>query len=262
MESNIQFKEKIEKIYSGEGHLSFSALKAFLQSPKHFFNYVVNKITTNAMEEGKQFHMACLERTKFEAKYWVLDDNEKVIEIGGANPRATKLYKEWKAEQIELHSDKEMISKENYDLFLAMNDYLYVCSSTKNLMSNLIAKEKAFEFHHEGFKIIGKIDGEGEDYCLDLKKVADASFKKVRWVIDDMLYDMQGAIYSHAVQKSNYYLIFVDKGINVTVVKIGKEKLQEGFNKFSVGLEQFRNCIEENKFHSSYEFFNGGYIEL
>lgn len=259
MES-IEFKQEIEAIYKGEKHISFSALKAFLQSPKHFYNYKMNKETTKAMEQGKIFHMACLEYDKLMSKYWVLDDSEKIEEIGGAKPRSTKVYREWKEKQIQLNSGKEMISQEDLDLYTSMKDYLYQCSATKHLMEGLIHKEKPFEFEYDGFKVKGQIDGEGKDYCIDLKKCADASFKKIRWVIEDMMYDMQGAIYSHAVQKQDYYLIFIDPNINVTVVKIGKEKLQAGFNKFAVGVEQFRNCIEEDKFYCSYEFFNNGYI--
>ena len=196
MESNEFFKKEIEQIYKKEKHLSFSALKAFLQSPRHFFRYKTEKETTPAMEEGKMFHMAILEPDVFRQKYWVLDDKAKCEEIGGKVPRNTKVYKEWQQKQIDLNPGKELISKEDYDLYLKMGDYLGECSATKWIMEGLIHREKDFKFEHNGFIIKGKIDGEGKDYCMDLKKVADASFKKVKWVIYDMFYPMQGAIYS------------------------------------------------------------------
>jgi len=260
MES-IDFNKEIEQIYKKEKGLSFSALKAFLQSPRHFFRYKTEKEETPAMREGTMFHMAVLEPEKFAKKYWILDDSEKCAEIGGKVPRNTKAYKEWKAE-IEANSGRELISKEDYDLFIKMADYLNECSASAWILKGLIHKEKDFEFEHNNFKIRGKIDGEGEDYLMDLKKVADASFKKVQWVIRDMRYDMQGAIYSAAANKTNYYLVFIDKGINVTVVKISPDTLSVGFEAFSFACTEFLRCIEEDAFNSSYEFFNNGHIVI
>lgn len=259
----IDFKKEIEQIYNKEKHLSFSSLKAFLQSPKHFFRYKTDaEPDTKAMKEGTMFHMAILEPDKFKEKYWILDDSEKCAEIGGAKPRATKAYKEWFNEQIEKNTGRELISKEDYDLYLSMGDYLYKCSATSWIMNGLVHKEKGFKFEHNNFSITGKIDGEGNDYCMDLKKVADASFKKVKWTIQDMRYDMQGAIYSYAAAKKKYYLVFIDKAINVTVVKISEDTLQTGFVAFESALSEFQRCIEEDAFYSSYEFFNNGYIEI
>ncbi|MBP9790729.1 MAG: PD-(D/E)XK nuclease-like domain-containing protein [Bacteroidia bacterium] len=262
MEQSELFRTEIEQIFNKEKHLSFSALKAFLESPKHFYRYKTEKKTTEAMKEGSQFHMAVLEPVKFMEKYFVLDDSQKIAEIGGNNPRATNKYKEWKQEQLNQNSNKELISKEDYDLYLKMGEYLKENSATSNLMNGLIAKEKKFEFEYNGFIIDGKIDGEGEDYLLDLKKVADASFKKVKWVVYDMFYHMQGAIYSHAVCKNNYYLIFIDASINVTVVKISQETLQIGWIAFESALAEFQRCIEEDAFNSSYEFYNNGFIVI
>lgn len=259
MES-IEFKQEIEAIYNKEKSLSFSSLKAFCQSPRHFYRYKTEKTTTEAMMKGVRFHMAILEPDKFNDKYWILDDEEICNKIGGAKPRATAKYKEWKDKEIELNSGKELINKDEFDLLMSTRDYLYICSATKDLLDGLIYKEKSFEYEFDGFLISGKIDGEGNDYLLDLKHVADASFKKIRWIIEDMMYHMQGSIYCNAVKKKNYYLIFVDNSINVTVVKLTQDKLTEGFLIFTTALENFRTCIEEDKFYFSYEFYNNGYI--
>lgn len=259
MESE-EFNQKIEGVMSGEKHLSFSAIKSFLTSPQHFYRYKMEKVTTKAMNDGKIFHMATLEPDKFKETYWVLDDFDKCEEIGGAKPRSTKAYKEWKLEEVVKYGDKEMISGDDFDTFMKMSDYLRVNSATRKLMAGLESKELPIEFEHEGFKIVGQIDGKGKDYIVDLKKVADASFKKVRWVIEDMMLAMQAAIYCQSQSISNYYLIFIDVSCNTTVVKLSTEKIQEGFNKFDIGLNEFRRCAEEDLFHSSYEFFNGGLI--
>lgn len=259
---NEDFYREIDFIMCGKSALSFSSLKAFRQSPKHFYHYKSDKETTKAMNEGKMFHLAILEPEKFESEYWVLDDSAKVLEIGGGNPRLTKVYKEWVIEQVEKNKGKEMISKSNHDLYLGMGEYLMKCSATRDLMAGLTEKETSIEFYCSDLLINGRIDGAGKDYLIDLKKVADASFKKVKWIINDMFYDMQGAIYCHATRKAKYYLIFIDPSCNVTVVKLSEETLKNGFGSFTVALEEFKRCAEEDLFQSSYEFYNNGFIEV
>lgn len=260
--SKVSFNTEIELIMNKQKSLSYSSLKAFLKSPKHFYKYKTDKETSKAMEDGKIFHMAILEPEKFASEYWVLDDSAKIAEIGGASPRATKVYKEWVASQDLLNDGKTRISKDDFDLYTSMRNYLYSCSATKDLMNGLITKEKKVEFEHNDFRIDCRIDGEGSDYIIDLKKIADADFKKVKWAIYDMMYDLQGGMYSTALHKKNYYLIFIDGGINVSVVKLSEATLKDGFNKFDVATEEFRRCAEEDLFQSSYEFYNNGFIEI
>jgi PDDEXK-like domain of unknown function (DUF3799) len=259
-ESN--FKQEIEKIMNGEKGLSFSSLKAFLQSPKHFYRYKTDKKSTDAMQEGSIFHESILEPEVFAKKYFVLDDSGICAEIGGAKPRSTTRYKEWMDQELGRHEGQIMISQDDYNIYMAMGNYLRQCSATKNLLGNLEATEKPFSMNYEGFMINGKIDGVGPDYIIDLKKVADASFQKVKWLIRDMQYDMQGAIYSLAENKEKYYLVFIDSSCNVTVVKLCSETLQAGVAKFDGAVNEFRRCVEEDLFYSSYEFYNHGFVEI
>lgn len=261
-----EFDERIELIMSGKKALSYSALSAFLKSPKHYYEYCTNKETTPAMKEGQMFHEACLEPEKFKAKYWVLDDADKCKEIGGAKPRSTKVYKEWVLQQELLHKGRERVSKEDYDTFMRMSEALKLNKASGKFMNNLTDTEKPFEINHDEFMIKGKIDGVGENeeglFEIDLKKVADASYKKIRWNIQDMNYDLQGGLYASALKCLNYYLIFIDKSCNITVVKLTEDTLHTGFVKMENALAEFSRCAEENAWSSSYEFYNGGYIKV
>ena len=259
---DASFKKEIEMIMAGEKGLSFSALKAFLQSPRHFFKYKTQKGSTAAMEEGTLFHLAVLEPEVFKTKYFVLEDTNVCIEIGGARPRTTSRYKDWLEQEIARHPGQEMISQEEWDQYTGMAKFLRENSATKHLLEGLIATEKPFKMTYEGYLVTGRIDGVGSDYVMDLKKVADASFKKVKWIIYDMMYDMQGAIYSLAEGKNKFYLVFIDNAWNVTVVKICVETLQAGLSKFEGALSEFTRCVEEDLFQSSYEFYNHGFIEI
>jgi len=257
-----EFKAEIEAIMSGEKGLSFSSLKAFLTSPMHFYRYKTDKKTTDAMAEGTAFHMAVLQPEKFKETYFVLDDTEITARIGGARPTATKEYKAWMETEIASNPGRIMLSQDKYDLFLRMRSYLTVCSATKDIMTSLKFTEKPFTFDYEGFKITGQIDGGNDEYIVDLKKVADASIQKVKWTVRDMLLDMQASIYLMAEKKEKYFLIFIDNDCNVSVVKLCMETIAQGLAKFDGAINGFRRCAEEDLFFSSYEFWQGNFIEL
>lgn len=258
-----EFKAEIDAIIEGEKGLSFSSLKAFLQSPHSFYKYKTEKKTSQSMQDGIAFHMAVLQPERFDETYFVLDDTDKCAEIGGASPRSTKAYKEWYSSQIEANNPKILLKKDDYDTFKKMSNYLRLNSATKGLMEGLKSTEEDFSLEYEGLLVTGKIDGIGEDYIVDLKKVADASLQKVRWLIRDMAYNMQGAIYCMAKKKENYFLIFIDDNCECTVVKLCSETLAEGLAKFDGAINGFRSCVEiDGGFFQSYEFFNNGYVEL
>lgn len=261
---DFDFNTYIEQIMQGECALSYSSLRAFLKSPKHFYEYKTSQEITKAMEDGKRFHMACLQPDKFNETYWILDDEEKCKEIGGARPRSTVVYKEWVAEQEKLNEGKELISKDDYDMFMRMSESLRNNQASGKFMNNLTYKEEYFEFETDGFFICGVIDGRGENeeckFKIDLKKVSDASYDKIRWDIERSLYHMQGGIYTKAIPNESYYLIYIDNGCNITVVRLMDEALERGFNKFEFALAKFQECAETDAWMSSYEFYNGGLI--
>jgi hypothetical protein len=256
------FETTIEKIMSGEKALSYSSLRQFLESPRHFKKHVTEPEITDAMIDGQRFHMAVLEPEKFIEKHWFLDDSEKVKEIGGGSPRATKLYKEWKAEQIEKNEGKEMISLDDFNAYMSMKEALYRNRSTKPLMESLTEREKFVQIEYEGFLINMKIDGMSDNTMIDLKKVADAKLKRIKWDIRDKHYDMQAGLYEYATGRHKYYIPFIDKGCNITLIKLTPGTLSEGFGKFQMAIDKFVECAEQDLWDSSYEFWNGGYINI
>lgn len=260
---NQDFNDIVNRIMTGDKALSYSSLRQFLESPKHFKNYIMNPEQTEAMIQGQRFHEACLEPDKFKAKYWVLDDIEKVKEIGGGNPRVTKKYKEWKQEQIDLNEGREMLKIDEYNMYLSMSNYLRVNKATSKFMNNLTDTEASIEFEHDGFKVKGKVDGHGkneEKFIIDLKKVADARYKKVKWNIEDDNLHLQAGLYCHHLRIMNYYLICIDSKCNTTVIKIDQSVIEKGFQRFEYAIERFQECAEQDLWNSSYEFYNNGYI--
>src|SRR5688572_30277110 len=123
----------IESLMSGEGHLSFSSLKAFADSPSSFLEYKLAKPEpTDAMLFGSMLHCLILEPQDFDKRYLCLDDADICNSIGGAKPRATKAYKEWKAIAIAEAGER---------LIVETNDYLAAKIMAYNVRSNRASRK-------------------------------------------------------------------------------------------------------------------------
>jgi len=252
----MEFNEVLQRIHEGEKALSYSALSAFLKSPRHYYKYVMEKETTEAMEKGKRFHMAILEPEEFAKAYFILDDTAQCLEIGGAKPRSTKAYKEWKEVQLQLNSGREIIKQDEFDTYQRMINALQHHSICKDILFGEDGEnEKPFEFEEDGFKIKGKIDRAVKGYTVDIKKVADSAYRKVKWDIERMNYDLQGGIYSKANKSNKHYLVYIDEGCNITVVEVIPETLGTYEIKFQNALVSFRECLEADKWNMSYDFW-------
>lgn len=265
-----KFIHYVNAIISGEREWSYSSASNFLKSPRHFYiSRTDPPKQTKAMIEGQQFHMAVLEPELFKETYWIFDDFEKVQELiagGSKKPRATAEYKRWKEEEEIAHLGKEIIDAELYKIFLKMGDELHDNDASGPLMAQLTGKEIKHHCEIDGIKFVCKIDGEGDNidesigyplgqYTVDVKKVADARFKKIKWDIFDRNYDMQGALYTFAKGVKTHFLLFIDKDYNITVVQLTAETLEGGMDKLHGAIENLQYCLEENKWSSSYDFY-------
>jgi hypothetical protein len=121
--------------------LSSSLLKNCI-TPTHIKQYISERReVTKEMTRGTAMHTMVLEPGKF--NYVLFDDSKKVAEIGGGNPRATKVYKEWKAEFEEKNAGKSILPKEDFQLLWEASVRLDECDLIKNLM-NIAIKESSF----------------------------------------------------------------------------------------------------------------------
>lgn len=254
-----EFDELIQKYVSGEKPLSYSSFKSFVQGgPRGFFENRMIKKQSESMADGVAFHAAVLEPEKFFDAYYVFDDSAKVnklINSGSKNPRATKEYKEWKLKEMEKYEGKIELSKDKYDLFVSMKEYLYSNSLTSPIMESINEKEKTILFDYEGFKWVVKIDALADLMSIDLKKAANARPDKIKWVSRDMHYDIQAGITAIATGIMRHTLIFIENGHLVSVGEYTGDSLENAINKIELYLIHFKDCIEQDAWHESINFF-------
>jgi len=250
------FNKHLTKIFNKEKGLSYSALSNILKSPSHYYRYVTDKEKTEAMKKGQRFHMAILEPEEFKKKYFIIDDSEKIEEIGGKSPRSTKHYKEWKNSVILENEGRELVDKKEVEIYNRMIDKLKCHSVAGSLLFDSEGEnEKPFTYDDSDFLITGKIDRATKEYTVDLKKVADASWHKIRWDIERMNYDLQGVIYSKANKTKKHYLVYIDEACNITVILMQEDKLISYSAKYYAAFNSFKECAEQDLWHMSYDYY-------
>lgn len=256
----------ISKLMSHEGHLSFSSLKAFKESPASFIEYkLAKREPSDAMLFGSMLHCLVLEPQDFENRYLCLEDGDICAQIGGAKPRATKAYKEWYQVTISEAGEREIV---------ATNDYLSAKIIASNVLHNRASAkvldkgwehEKPIEWEFKNFMFKGFIDGKGDKVVFDLKTCSDASPTKFHREIISNSYYLQAAMYLYAVGENlTYYIIAVDRKGGVSVHKLEDRLIEHGMVEYNKLLDRFNECILKDDFDKSYDFwsdrFDGSFI--
>lgn len=262
--------EVIAKLESGEKMLSYSAIKAFMQSPKHLIEYYLKVFDpTPAMELGTVLD-------------WMMTEPERIANDVLVVPTAASYashdglttYAEFFAvdcpRSLKVAERKEIIRAEaakrtaNGAIFLSAQDF-ETCEFVVDRVMNNRAARFAFELcdlRQDKFttEIYGwTFRGARDMRCpgiltVDLKKTADASPFKFRRQARSMQYALQGAIYTHETNE-DYYLLAYDMNANVCVHKVHESTINRALDTLGRTVKQLERCIEEGAWEQSYEFF-------
>lgn len=250
-------QEIIARLLNHESHLSYSSLSNFKSSPKEFINYKLKEVKqTDAMVFGSMVHCLILEPADFDYRYFILDDKAVCSSIGGAKPRATNAYKEWKADVVAAARDKIITCVEDYEAALLMSLNVRSNRAASKILKLATVHEKPIEWEMKNFKFRGIIDGEGEDIIFDLKTCADASPKKFQRDIMSMDYYLQAALYLKGIgQMKRYFIIAMDQNGGVSTHQLSDSLLEYGINEVDTLLDKFNECILNDEFNTSYDFW-------
>lgn len=243
---------------SQEGHLSFSSLVAFADSPQAFMQYKLAKTEpTDSMRFGAMVHCLVLEPEDFANRYFCLDDVAVCNSIGGAKPRATKAYKEWKDGVMQEAGNKELVDADDYESAQRMARAVRTNRASAKILAMCPEHETEINWEFENFSFKGFIDMKGEKAKADFKVYADASPKKFqRSIIDNKLY-LQAAMYTYAVGKDEpYYIVAVDRSLGVSVHKLHAHLIEHGMNEYKTLIDRFNECIIKDHWDRSHDFYS------
>jgi hypothetical protein len=246
----------IERVAAGEKTLSYSALMAFAKSPRNLMAYWMRTVQpTDAMIYGSMVHCLILTPELFEQKYFSLNDAEIVAQIGGGNPRGTKAYKEWKAEEMAKAEGKEVVDGKTMEAALYAQTAINFSMPAKRLLESCEYREVPVDWEYGGYAFKGVIDASSQHTIVDLKSMRDAEPKAVQRKIVDMGYHIQAALYRESMGYLPYFIIAFDRNGGVSTHELHDNLIKYGLEKVDMLLEGLNRCIKNNLWHKGYDFW-------
>lgn len=232
--------------------LSFSSLKEFSESPKHYKHYRTKERTpaTPAMNIGSAVH--CL----------ILEDLNVFNERFAVSAKFDKRTKQGKEDfaQFEIQAGKKTIlSPEDYETVNNIKSAIQSYEPAKKLINAMTFAEKRFDTEIHSLKVCGYIDGGNDEFLFDIKCVQSSHPKNFIRDAYNRLLHLQAGIYSHAEgMEKDFYFIAAESvaPYNVTVLKCDGEFISKGVSLLGGLLEKFNLCVDLELFDQGYEFWN------
>lgn len=252
----------IEGYKEGDAHLSYSSLKAFAESPRHFMRYKTEKRTSKAMDWGNLMHTLALEPETFEERYYTIppDAPKKPTsaQLKAKKPSDKTLTQiEWWENFLSDKHGKEEVKFDDKTLAERAVKALHSNKGCSFLFERIDEAEYKINWEYKGFKWKGAIDiilGAGFGYC-DLKTIANAHPKKCTWEIFDRKYHWQAYLYTRSRGvKTPYYIVFIDKQLNITTIQLKESTILAAGEEINETIAKFKKCLFFNEWDKSYDF--------
>lgn len=246
---------------TGKGYLSYSAIKyaadgSRQQDMKLFELYMKGllKKESKAFTFGSLYDVLLLEPEKVNEQFFVVYDEPILEEIGGKNPRATKKYKEWYAEQIEEgeKAGKELVSEEDMEMAIDMINRLDQ-SEIVHPETGELTQVRSFLTGKPQYEIVdwvhdvpvrGFLDVRGEGFITDSKTTRDLF--GFRYDVGKYDYDIQAFIYTHVEAINDFYWVAQGKSkpYTVGVYKASPMTIARGEAKFWSAVQNIARWLD------------------
>lgn len=247
-----------EEYHANTTHVSKSGLDLIARSPLHYWERYLNpmreaKEKSDALIMGSAIHAAILEPHLFDSEFFSLNDADKCEEIGGASPRATKAYKEWKAEQLLSHEGKQLLSHDQIKTVEAMKAAFFAHATAPRLVGRGFV-ENSFFFTEPttGAPCKFRPDYVGENlWVVDLKSTEDASPKGFGKSIANFNYLKQGAFIcdglanlGHKVKGFIFIAVEKEPPYGIGIYYMTSEHLEMGRAAYRRDCAVYMHCLK------------------
>ena len=251
---------EIQKPSLEKRKLSYSSLKQFARSPIHYIQYLNQKFEpSDSMVLGSLVDCLLLTPDDFEKTYLVIPKID----------RRSKAGKEAFAEAQEKASEQNLtiVSEVQFNTAQIMVEQVWNNQEAATILNATTETQKRIEWNHKGLPFIGYLDGagqfeQGKKFIFDLKTTSDASLDTYTKQLINLKYDLQIAMYYLAYQRQNfeqplaYHIVVENKApYSCNVFRLSDTVLEAGKRVYDNLCDQFKNCLEENLWHMSYEYF-------
>ena len=277
-EQNTAYIDLMERLRNKTETLSYSALKAFSKSPRDFIAYKLKP--KSPKNESQIFGSLCdcflTTPERFESDFVVIgsiptSDNQKGFvkdmfdgfskeDAYARNYKAGGVDKVWDAvgDYVEAYQSGKMVCTAKME-----QDARAIVANLKK--SELIMQfvdscdtfQTKIEWTYRGWKFKGFLDASGRALIIDFKFSKDSDPDKFERDIVNYDYFMQMGMYheQNGGLPECYFIVF-DKSLNFSVIKVDYTFLEYGVRKYKYLVAKLEQCISENRFSESYNFFD------
>lgn len=282
-------REKLQKlmadIYSDRLTLSYSALKNFAKSPRDFIKYKLKSDKqTDAMRLGSLLDCLVTEPENFD-KWFIINtatkpggkggdvcdlmldaDNpmsydDACIKVGYSrmpNQKVEEKIKNYVAFFTVKAKGRIIVTQEEVDSANKEKDMLYSNKATKWLLERVGETQVPVYFLLDGFFIRGYLDffsGEN-NIIVDLKRMHFDSVRKLKFEINKMRYNWQGALYNFGNGGDNQvYVAAINKDLDTAVVQFDQHDLDRALKEVRHYISEFKRCKAMFAWEASHDFF-------
>lgn len=275
---NNPYYELLGRLQKKEVTLSYSSLKEFGKSPMNFIRYKLKeeREQTDSQIFGSLCDCLITEPDKFENKFIINDvcpttDNQRgfcedMIKGLSAEDAFKSNYSRGNAKDLEEQfmsyinakkSGKTVITQELYDEAKDITDNLLKSELITQYINSCSGFQNKLEWNYEGWNFIGFTDASSDKLIIDLKYTKDADPDKFERDIMNYEYYLQMAMYAQSLEGvPECYFIAYDKSKNFSLIKVDYSLLSYGIRKYQYLVSKLNQCIKENRFDESYNFFD------
>jgi len=192
-------KMKITKEMLKDRPLSYSSLKVFAKSPRHYINYLNRPATaqTDAMKMGSLIHCLMLTPDDFANQFFVSPEINRRTKDGKV---------EWEKIQ-EDNKDKIIVTYEDYAHASRVSSNALSNKNIEQLINNCYWFEMEWKAEISGLPFRGFYDGVSEDYIIEIKTTSDGNPKSVMNDFVRRQYPIQAGLYKMVSQKQIIYIV-------------------------------------------------------
>ena len=273
-----EYIQLLKRLENKEETLSYSSLKAFAKSPRNFIQYKLKP--KSEQTESQIFGSVCDTLLtcpdKFEEFYAIVDnipttDNQIGFcnsLIAGATPEEAKklnnpqgtpeaLAEKYGPYIAALKTRKTCITSETKKQAQAIVENLKKSELVMQFVDSCTSFQNKLEWTYNGWKFKGFTDAEGDNIIIDFKYSKDSEPEKFERDIANYDYFMQMGMYSQFKDGiPECYFIVYDKSMNFSVIKVDYSYLNYGIRKFKYLMSKLEDCIKNNRWSESYNFWD------
>lgn len=245
-------------------------------------------LDTKALRLGKFYHAHLFEPHTLETDFYILRESEKLAEIGGAKPRGTTAYKDWMAEEVAKCGERVLIQEDYAAQADPMKRALLANPIIRELLEAAGVSEMPILWETDnGVKAKSKLDKfiayfksqseltEQLDGChviVDYKTSEDASLNGFTRSVRKHRYNVQGAMYTDAVQTLRlgsdtpikFIFIVQEKSYPYLceVYELAEEDIEAAREQYLSDAEVYKTCMQKwRETGDPFEAFHG-YSEI